>query len=1058
MSKQIKFLFHLLLCCYLSSNVLLGQTTTIPDVNFEQALVNQGIDSDGLVNGLILNSDASAITFLDVSNSTISDLTGIQAFTALTTLDCDYNQLTALNISSNTALTTLQCNSNQLTALNLSSNTALTTLQCNSNQFTNLSISSNAALTTLHCNNNQLATLNLSSNTALTTLHCNSNLFTSLNISSNTALTTLICAHNQLTALDVSNNTALEYLFCINNQLTALNLSSNTALESLNFETNQLTTINLSSNAALESLTCQNNPLTALNLANNTALTYLRCSNNPFTTLDLSNNTALVTLFCINNQLTALNLSNNTALATLNCTNNQLTGLNLANNPVLAYLYCNNNQLITLNLNNNLNLQFLHCHYNQLTTLNLANNPALFHLQSQDNQLTNLNLLNNLNLEFLRCDNNQLTALELTNNIFLQNLSCYSNQLQYLSLKNKPNLAITGGSYVNLYNNLPNLLICVDDATIASNSPLWSKDSTATYSEVCPNTTLVGHVKSDINNNCVIENTDPVIENAILSITDGSNTIYRKSNTSGHYTGELDTGNYTINLIPPNPYFNACVNPQTMTVDSINDRDTVNWALQTTHSCPFMVANLSAPFLRATGGGSNYTINYCNQGTAPTYDAYIEVTIDSLLTVLGTSLPIASQVGNIYTFDLDTVNIGECGSFTIHVIADTSLPLGQVLCSEAHIYPDSLCNNVWNGPIIQASGICQTDTVFFELKNIGDNMISPLNYIVIEDNIIMRTDPFILGNNASQTVAIRTQPGKTYRIEAEQAPNFPAVLGPHIAHTNVIGCQGGGIPNVGTTLNYYNGNPAPWIDIDCQAAVSAYDPNDKTPQPIGYSAQHYITNETPITYKVRFQNTGNDTAFNVVVLDTFSAHLDIATLQMKSASDDYTWSLTSGNALRVNFTNIKLVDSITNEPLSHGFFTYEISPKPNLTLGAIIENTAAIYFDYNPPIFTNTTWHTIGEDFVPSIILTVENIYQDQLQVKAFPNPFTKSTSIEVSGKTYNLLELEVYDLLGRKMASRQVSFSNQVQLERGNLQTGIYVYRLIGDQQIISTGKITVD
>ena len=102
--------------------------------------------------------------------------------------------------------------------------------------------------------------------------------------------------------------------------------------------------------------------------------------------------------------------------------------------------------------------------------------------------------------------------------------------------------------------------------------------------------------------------------------------------------------------------------------------------------------------------------------------------------------------------------------------------------------------------------------------------------------------------------------------------------------------------------------------------IAAYDPNDKAAQQIGYGSQHYIERGTPLDYKVRFQNTGNDTAFNIVILDTISTHLDLSTLQMKVASHDYTWEIINGHTLRVNFPNIKLVDSLTNELGSHGFF------------------------------------------------------------------------------------------------------------------------------------------
>jgi hypothetical protein len=118
-------------------------------------------------------------------------------------------------------------------------------------------------ITYLDCNDNQLTALDVSKNTALRELHCNANQLTALDVSKNTALTGLDCSNNQLTALDVSKNTALTGLDCSNNQLTALDVSKNTALQSLNCNNNQLTALNVSKNTALMHLDCRDNQLDA---------------------------------------------------------------------------------------------------------------------------------------------------------------------------------------------------------------------------------------------------------------------------------------------------------------------------------------------------------------------------------------------------------------------------------------------------------------------------------------------------------------------------------------------------------------------------------------------------------------------------------------------------------------------------------------------------------------------------------------------------------------------------------------------------------------------------
>jgi len=136
-----------------------AQTTLIPDANFEQALINLGYDN--VIDGEVLTANISGITSLYVLALNISDLTGIEDFTALTVLNCNDNQLTSIDVTQNTALTELSCASNQLTSIDVTQNTALTELSCASNQLTSLDVSQHTALDSLNCNANQLTCLNV---------------------------------------------------------------------------------------------------------------------------------------------------------------------------------------------------------------------------------------------------------------------------------------------------------------------------------------------------------------------------------------------------------------------------------------------------------------------------------------------------------------------------------------------------------------------------------------------------------------------------------------------------------------------------------------------------------------------------------------------------------------------------------------------------------------------------------------------------------------------------------------------------------------------------------
>ena len=165
--------------------------TNFPDANFRTVVENFDTNKDGSLS----DTEIAAVEEIDCSRKGITNLKGIEYFTALRLLKCNRNQLTTLDVDKNTALEKLYCSNNKLTSLDVSKNISLTELECDYNQLTSLDVSKNTALTHLDCQNNQLI---------------------SLDVSKNTALTNLYCSLNQLTALDVSN-TNMVYLDCDDN-------------------------------------------------------------------------------------------------------------------------------------------------------------------------------------------------------------------------------------------------------------------------------------------------------------------------------------------------------------------------------------------------------------------------------------------------------------------------------------------------------------------------------------------------------------------------------------------------------------------------------------------------------------------------------------------------------------------------------------------------------------------------------------------------------------------------------------------------------------------------
>lgn len=212
-----------------------AQIVNIPDAKFKAALLafKPTIDLNNDKN--IQFSEAQAVTSLSVGGMSITNLTGIESFTALTWLSCASNQLTTLNLSKNIALLNLHCNDNLLTTLDLSMNNSLIYLNCTNNKLTSLDLNKNINLAQLYCRNNQLKELVVSNNIALTHLGCQINQLVDLNVSKNTALEGLGCNNNNLTSLDLSKNIALTQINCSSNLLMSLDISYNINLPATKF-------------------------------------------------------------------------------------------------------------------------------------------------------------------------------------------------------------------------------------------------------------------------------------------------------------------------------------------------------------------------------------------------------------------------------------------------------------------------------------------------------------------------------------------------------------------------------------------------------------------------------------------------------------------------------------------------------------------------------------------------------------------------------------------------------------------------------------------------------
>ncbi|TVZ56841.1 putative secreted protein (Por secretion system target) [Lutibacter sp. Hel_I_33_5] len=285
--------------------------TLIPDVNFEQALINQSIDSDGVINGQVCTADINTIKFLDVRNLSIRLMTGIEDFRDIEQLYASKNLLTSIDVTQNLNLIKLVLGQNQITGnLNVRNNRNLELLTCDNNLITTLDVTQNIKLKGLHFSNNKVPTIDVTNLSDLEVLTFDTNLISNLDVSQNLALIDLVADNNLLPTINVTNNRLLTRLACQNNMLTSLDVTQNTVLETLAYGDNNISSIDLSQNSKIKYLFCYRNGISTIDLSSLPLLEALHCRGNILVDLDLSIQSNFVQLFGDSNKLTRLNIAN----------------------------------------------------------------------------------------------------------------------------------------------------------------------------------------------------------------------------------------------------------------------------------------------------------------------------------------------------------------------------------------------------------------------------------------------------------------------------------------------------------------------------------------------------------------------------------------------------------------------------------------------------------------------------------------------------------------------------------------------------------------------------
>jgi uncharacterized repeat protein (TIGR01451 family) len=229
----------------------------------------------------------------------------------------------------------------------------------------------------------------------------------------------------------------------------------------------------------------------------------------------------------------------------------------------------------------------------------------------------------------------------------------------------------------------------------------------------------------------------------------------------------------------------------------------------------------------------------------------------------------------------------------------------------------------------------------------------------------------------------------------------------------------------------------------CYSVVNSYDPNYKEVYPVEVLPGF----QDWLTYTIHFQNLGTAPAINIRVLDTLDSNLNLETFEVINSSHHFTTTMLNG-IVNFRFPNIFLPDSMNNPSGSEAFVQYRIKPNSNLPVGTQLENTAHIFFDYNPAVITNTTVNSY-------INILSSSSSTDIPKHHVFPNPSHGAFTIDGFTQNENYTVI-LTDLTGKLIKNSSVKNVKQVQMDTNEVANGIYILTITGDN-IRSNHKLII-
>lgn len=307
--------------------------------------------------------------------------------------------------------------------------------------------------------------------------------------------------------------------------------------------------------------------------------------------------------------------------------------------------------------------------------------------------------------------------------------------------------------------------------------------------------------------------------------------------------------------------------------------------------------------------------------------------------------------------DFDSVaTFNQSGIYTVTVTDANSCTQNAYLLINAPLYPSQFDLEL----IISAATFIpgQNTSVTISAANNGCVSTSGFVTMVLDSltSFVMSSPPpgLILGDTIYWWFNNLSNNTSAFQIQLYLVTDTNAVANDEGCLLTYVSPMANDVDSTNNTKNY------------CFTVRNSFDPNDKQVFPKGKCDEKYVIKNDPLIYTIRFQNTGNAVATNVLIQDSLDLSIDINSLRIVASSHPLFTEIAQGNVLKFHFDNINLPDSGSNLPASNGFVIYEVLADSMIADGTIIKNRAFVLFDFNEVIVTNEVHNTMVS-VMPSI-------------------------------------------------------------------------------------------